>query len=78
MYLNITKSVAHCVLRNCSNVLKFGTEHDSDTAVLCAQFQIDWVNNMDVIEEQAFARFDFKKSFGWISYFATVPSVFHT
>ena len=45
--------------------LKFCTEHGSDTAVLCAKFQNDWTV---VVDERDFARFEFKTSFGRISY----------
>ena len=45
-----------------SIILKFCTEHGSDTAVLCAKFQNDWMNETDVMDEQVFARFEFKIS----------------
>ena len=48
--------------------LKFCTEHGSIIAVLCAKFQTDWTIEMDVMEERVFARFEFKMSFGRISY----------
>ena len=41
-------------------ILKFCTEHSSDTAVLCAKFQIDWTTVMDVMDNQDFFRFEFK------------------
>ena len=31
-------------------ILKFCTEHGSDTAMLCAKFQNDWATEMDVVD----------------------------
>ena len=39
--------------------LKFCTDHDSITAVLCAQFQTDWTIETAVVDERDFARFGF-------------------
>ena len=35
----------HNIRFSCPTVLKFCTEHSSDTAVLCAKFQNDWIPN---------------------------------
>ena len=40
------------------------------TAVLCAKFQDDCTSALDVKGERDFARFEFKMSFGRISYIA--------
>ena len=53
-----------------SIILEFCTEHGSDTAVLCAKFQNNWLNAMDVIVEQDCARFEFKMNFGRIFHIA--------
>ena len=42
-------------------VLQFCTEHGSITAVLCAKLQNNLIIDMDVIEEQDFVDFGFKK-----------------
>ena len=57
--------------------LKFCTEHDSITAVLCAKFQTDWTIETDVVEEQVSTRFEFiiKMSLRRISYIAQYPRV---
>ena len=54
-------------------VLKFCSEHGSDTSVLCAKFQTDWTIGMEVMDERRFARFQLKISFGRISYIAQQP-----
>ena len=41
-------------------VLKYCTEHDSSSAVLCAKFQTDWTIKMNVIDERDSSRFEFK------------------
>ena len=51
-------SFAHNLFRKWPIVLKFCTEHGSDTAVLCATFQNDWTIETDVMDEREFARFD--------------------
>ena len=38
----------------------FCTERGSDTAVLCAKFEIDWTGGMEVIYERDFRRFQIK------------------
>ena len=58
----------HNICLRCPIVLKFCTEYGSDTAVLCAKFQDDWIIDTAVMEEQDFVRFEFKMSFGWIAY----------
>ena len=61
----------HNLFINYPIVSKFSTEHGSNTAVLCAKFQNDdWITETDVMEERDFARFEFKMSFGRISYIA--------
>ena len=40
---------AHNLFCSCPIVLKFGTEHGNDTAMLCAKFQNDWTTEMDVM-----------------------------
>ena len=54
--------------------LKFCSQHGSITAVLYAGFQTDWTIKTDVMDEQDFVRFEFKMSFGRISYIAQYPS----
>ena len=49
---------------------RFCTEHGSITAMLYAIFHTDWTIGTDVMEERDFARFEFKMSFGRISYIA--------
>ena len=44
-------------------VLKFCTEHGSDTAVLCAKFQNDWTTKTAVMDDRDFARFEFNSNF---------------
>ena len=56
-------------------VLKFCIEHGSDTAVLCAKFQNDRTMETGVMDERDFARFEFKISFGRISYTAPFRSL---
>ena len=62
-------SFVHIISFNCPISLKFCTEHGSDTAVLCAKFQLAWV-----FGKRGFARFEFKMSFGRISYIAPIPA----
>ena len=61
-------SFAHNLFINYPIVLNFCTVHGSITAVLCAKFQNDWTIARDIIDERVFARFEFKMSFGRISY----------
>ena len=56
-------------------VLKFCTEHGSITAVLCANFQNDLTNGMDVLDEGVSVRFPFNIRFGQIYFIATIPMV---
>ena len=48
----------------------FCAEHGSDTAVLCAKSQDDWIIEPDFMDERGFARFEFKVGFERISYIA--------
>ena len=67
------------LIHQSSNSFGICTEHGSDTAVLCAKFQNDWTTETDVMDEQNFARFEFKMSFGalpWITRPLTAPSHF--
>ena len=66
-------SFVHNICLGYPIILKFYTEHGSDTAVLCAKFQNAWIIETDVRDEHDFARFEFKMSFGWISYIAQHP-----
>ena len=66
-------SFAHHLFSNQPIVLKLCTEYGSDTAVLCAKFQNDWAAETDAMDERDFARFDFKMSFGRISYITQYP-----
>ena len=43
--------LAHNLFFSCPIILKFWTEHGSDTAMLCTKFQNDWGTEMDVMEE---------------------------
>ena len=61
-------SFVHNIRLSCLNVLKFCKGHGSITAVLCAKFQNDWITHKWVMGEQNFTRFEFKMSFGRISY----------
>ena len=54
-------------------VLKFCTEHDSYTVVLCAKYQNDWATEIDAMDERDFARFEFKMSSVGKSCIATSP-----
>ena len=54
-------------------VMTFCTEHASDTAMLCTNFQIDWTTEVDVMDEWDFVRFEFQISFRRISYIAQHP-----
>ena len=44
------------------NHLKFYSEHDSITAMLCAKFQNDWAHEKEVEEKTDFSSFKFKMS----------------
>ena len=59
----------------CQIVLKASTEHGSDTAVLCANFQCDLTSEHGVPVQRDFARFDFNMCFGGTSdHIATTPT----
>ena len=45
-------SFAHDLFISNPIILKFCTEHGSDTVVLCAKFQSDWTTQMDVMDEK--------------------------
>ena len=49
---------------------EISTEHGNITAVHCAKCQNDWTIETVVMDERDFARFQFKMSFGRISYIA--------
>ena len=49
-------------------VLKFCIEHGSITAMLCVKCQNDLTSEIDVMDKRDFVRFEFKMSFGRISY----------
>ena len=66
-------SFAHKISLFSPIVLKFCTEHGSDTAVLCAKFQKDWTAESGVKDERNFARFEFKMSFRRMSHVAQCP-----
>ena len=51
-----------------SIVLKFCTEHGSDTAMLCAKFQNNWTIQVDVMDELHLTGFEFKMSFGHVTW----------
>ena len=54
-------------------VLKFCTEHDSDTALLCTEFQNDWSTETCLTGKRDFMRFAFKMHFRRISHIAQGP-----
>ena len=66
-------SVARMGLCNCPIILQFNTEHGCDIAVLCAKLQNIWTIGTTVMDKRNFARFQFKMSFGRISYTAQHP-----
>ena len=69
-------SFVHNFRFSCPISLKFRTEHGSDTAVLCAKFQNDWLTEACVIGKPDFVRFGFKMCFGRISHIAQGPDFF--
>ena len=75
-----TISLAHNVFLSGPIISKFCIEHGSDTAMLCAKFQNDWANEMDVTDEQVFIlrriKFEFKMDISGISCVATSPGLF--
>ena len=61
-------------LFSCPIVLKFCTKHGSTAALLCVQFQNDWVTRKYVMAKRDFTRFGvLKRSFGRIFYIAQPP-----
>ena len=69
-------SFAHKSSILCSIVLKFWIKHDDDYIVgLYAQFQKDWTSGMEIVEQRGLARFEFKMSFGQISYIVTALNI---
>ena len=58
---------------SCQIVLIFCTEHGNITAVLCAKFQNNLINEMDVMDEKDFTRFEFKRSWGGIYHILKQP-----
>ena len=50
-------SFTHNLILSYQIILKFCTEHGSDTAVFCAKFQKDWIIEANVMEERDFAGF---------------------
>ena len=61
-------SFAHNLFIDFPILLNFSAMHGSITAVLSAKFQNDWSIERAIIDERVFARFEFKMSFGRISY----------
>ena len=59
---------AHNIRFNNAIVLKCCSEHRNVTTVLCAKFQNDWTTGADFMNERDLRRFEFKMSFGRISY----------
>ena len=57
-------------------ILKFCTEHGSDTAMLCAKFLNDWATERNVMDEWVFARSQFTITFTGVSYTTTNPNHF--
>ena len=66
-------SFTHNLLIKYPIVLKYCAEHGNMSAVICAKLQIDWATETDAIEERDIAKFEFKMSFGRISYIAQHP-----
>ena len=71
--ISMIVSFAHNLFCICLVVLKFCTEHGSDTAVLCTTFQNDWATETDVMVERDFANFEFTMSFGSNILYHTAP-----
>ena len=53
--------------------VKCCSEHDNITAMLCLAFQNDFTTEARIIGERDFARWEFKMSFGRISYITQQP-----
>ena len=66
-------SFVHNICLSCPIV--FCTEHGTDTAMLRAKFQANWIIETDVMDEQVSVRFLFKMSFGGIYYIAHHPGI---
>ena len=58
-------------------ILRFSVEHGNIIAVLCANFQSDLTNEMDVLDERDFARCEFKMKFSRISIWLDSQQVQH-
>ena len=58
---------------SCQIILKFCSEHGSETDVLCAKFQNDLRTGQWVMSKRDFARFVLKMRFGRIPSIATIP-----
>ena len=69
-------SFAHDICLSCSIVLKFHTEHGSDTAILCAKFYNDCTTTMCVMAERYFARVVFQMRFDRVSCLRTFYGCF--
>ena len=55
--------------------VKFCTEHDSITVVLCAKFQNDWATEKYSMGKQDFSRLEFDTGLGGMSYIETAARV---
>ena len=51
---------------SCPIILKFCSEHGSDTVVLWAKCQNDWTMEMDIVDERVFVKFQFNVCWGEI------------
>ena len=56
--LNVMSSFHMNCFLVCPIMLKFCTEHGSDTAMFCAKFQNDWTTEMDDMEKRHFVRYE--------------------
>ena len=64
-------SFAHNPVLRYQIALEFCTEHDSIIAMPCANFQNDYANEMDILDERDFTKFGFEMSFVRIPYIVT-------
>ena len=71
------KRVPSKTLQPCPNVLKFSTEHGSDTAMLSAKFQDNSIISVDVRDGWDFMKFESKMCFGQISSIAEHPCLLY-
>ena len=62
-------SFSHNIQSHFPIILKFCTERDSHTAVLCAKFQNDRTSKEEIADIRDFAIFEFET--GWICYIVT-------